>query len=160
MFAVVPYQDCRALSHPLPAQFYSVSHKQEKYGSETIVHGDKTIVVVKQGSIGFAMDKGCPVLLPPGLHQWQSDTMHYVKQYDLNNNVIRMGPFTLVRLRRSRRRRRRAAPPSRQHLTFSRSPSTRATLPSPRTTAARRSWTADRRTSSTTGTGNSRSSSP
>ena len=22
--------------------------------------------------------------------------MHYVKQYDLNNNVIRMGPFTLV----------------------------------------------------------------
>jgi regulator of protease activity HflC (stomatin/prohibitin superfamily) len=83
-------------NHKLLDPFYTVSKKQEKYGSKEIVHGDKTIVVVKQGAIGFAMDKGCPVLLPPGLHQWQSDTMYYVKQYDLNNNVIRMGPFTLV----------------------------------------------------------------
>lgn len=83
-------------NHLLTDPFYTVSKKQERYGSDTVVHGDKTIVVVKQGSIGFAMDKGCPVLLPPGLHQWRSDTMYYVKQYDLNNNVIRMGPFTLV----------------------------------------------------------------
>jgi len=53
-------------------------------------------MVVPQGSIGFAYEKGQPVLLPPGLHQWQSPTMIFDRLYDLNNNVIRMGPLTLV----------------------------------------------------------------
>merc|ERR1719473_1979500 len=61
-----------------------------------IIHGDRTIVVVEQGFIGFALDKGQPVLLPPGLHQWKSATMEFIRCYDLNNNVIRMGPLTLV----------------------------------------------------------------
>ena len=53
-------------------------------------------MVVPQGSIGFAYEKGQPVLLPPGLHQWQSPTMIFDRLYDLNNNVIRMVPLTLV----------------------------------------------------------------
>jgi len=52
--------------------------------------------VVEQGHIGFALDKGQPLLLPPGLHQWKSPTLVFVKMFDLNNNVIRMGPLTLV----------------------------------------------------------------
>jgi len=65
-------------------------------GLGPIKHGDRTIVVVEQGFIGFALDKGQPVLLPPGLHQWKSATMQFIRCYDLNNNVIRMGPLTLV----------------------------------------------------------------
>ena len=40
-----------------------------------IRHGDNSIVIVEQGYIGLAMDNGQPILLPPGLHQWKSDTM-------------------------------------------------------------------------------------
>lgn len=71
-----------------------LANKNEAVGP--IIHGDRTIVVVEQGFIGFALDKGQPVLLPPGLHQWKSATMEFIRCYDLNNNVIRMGPLTLV----------------------------------------------------------------
>jgi hypothetical protein len=37
--------------------------------------GNRTIVTVPQGSIGFATDRGQPVLLPPGMHQWSSNTL-------------------------------------------------------------------------------------
>eukprot|EP00658_Telonema_sp_P-2_P080954 TRINITY_DN8169_c0_g1_i14.p2 TRINITY_DN8169_c0_g1~~TRINITY_DN8169_c0_g1_i14.p2 ORF type:complete len:153 (+),score=32.33 TRINITY_DN8169_c0_g1_i14:100-558(+) len=43
----------------------------------TIKHGDRTILVVDQGFIGYAVDKGQPVLLPPGLHQWKSSTLEF-----------------------------------------------------------------------------------
>eukprot|EP00665_Eupelagonemidae_sp_cell47_P000294 gene294-5760_t len=39
---------------------------------------------------------GQPVLLPPGLHQWQSATMSFEKQIDLHQHVIKMGPYTLL----------------------------------------------------------------
>mmetsp|Transcript_25221 Transcript_25221/g.51314 ORF Transcript_25221/g.51314 Transcript_25221/m.51314 type:complete len:534 (-) Transcript_25221:235-1836(-) len=70
--------------------------KTEAFGVNQIVHGDRNIVVIEQGYIGFALEKGQPVLLPPGMHQWQSSTMIYRGSYDLNNNVIQMGPLTLV----------------------------------------------------------------
>jgi len=87
--------------HLILDPFYTVHERAREFGKggkETgpILHGDRTVVVVEQGFIGFALDKGQPVLLPPGLHQWKSATMHYIKAYDLNNNVIRMGPLTLV----------------------------------------------------------------
>jgi len=66
------------------------------YNKGVIQHGDLTIAVVGQGQIGYASDQGQPVLLPPGLHQWRSPTMFFEKAFDLNNNVIRMGPLTLV----------------------------------------------------------------
>ena len=55
-----------------------------------------TVVVVEQGKVGFATDKGQPILLAPGLHTWRSATMRFVQSYDLNNNVISMPPLTLV----------------------------------------------------------------
>jgi regulator of protease activity HflC (stomatin/prohibitin superfamily) len=71
-------------------------YSPESFGVNTIVHGDRTLVVVEQGHIGFVLERGQPVLLPPGMHQWKSPTMVYQRAFDLNNNVIRMGPLTLV----------------------------------------------------------------
>ena len=50
-----------------------------------IHHGDRTIVVVDQGLIGYASDNGHPVLLPPGIHQWQSQTLVFIDFIDLEN---------------------------------------------------------------------------
>ena len=42
-----------------------------------IKNGNLTIVTVPQGNLGFALDQGEPVLLPPGLHYIRSDTLSY-----------------------------------------------------------------------------------
>mmetsp|Transcript_15806 Transcript_15806/g.28487 ORF Transcript_15806/g.28487 Transcript_15806/m.28487 type:complete len:472 (+) Transcript_15806:164-1579(+) len=61
-----------------------------------ILHGNRTIVTVEQGTVGYAMDQGQPVLLPPGLHSWKSETMRFVRAYDLSAHVVEIGPYTLV----------------------------------------------------------------
>lgn len=61
-----------------------------------IVHGNRTIVTVDQGTVGYAMDQGQPVLLPPGLHSWTSETLRFVRAYDVSSSVVEIGPFTLV----------------------------------------------------------------
>merc|ERR1719230_477443 len=81
--------------HRVCDPFYKVD-KQVEYKKGTVRHGDLTLCVVEQGQVGYAYDQGQPILLPPGLHQWRSPTMVFEKSYDLNNNVIHMGPFTLV----------------------------------------------------------------
>jgi len=81
--------------HRIVDPFYSTG-KSVTYQKGVIRHGDLTLAVVDQGQIGYAVDQGQPVLLPPGLHQWRSPTMLFEKAFDLNNNVIRMGPLTLV----------------------------------------------------------------
>ena len=53
-----------------------------------IKHGNRTIVVVDQGSIGYASDNGQPVLLPPGIHVWTSESMDFVSQFHLNDHII------------------------------------------------------------------------
>merc|ERR1711998_466821 len=63
---------------------------------EVIVHGDRTIVTVKQGCVGYCEDMGQPILLPPGLHEWQSQTLKYKEAVDLNNSLIRLGPYTVI----------------------------------------------------------------
>merc|ERR1711988_212220 len=63
---------------------------------EVIVHGDRTIVTVKQGSVGYCEDMGQPILLPPGLHEWQSQTLKFQRSVDLNNTIIRLGPYTVL----------------------------------------------------------------
>lgn len=63
---------------------------------EVIVHGDRTLATIKQGAIGYCEDMGQPVLLPPGLHQWQSQTLRYIKSVDLNNTIIKLGPYTIL----------------------------------------------------------------
>ena len=42
------------------------------------------------------MDRGQPILLPPGLHQWTSSTMNWEKGLDLSQHVIAMGPYTML----------------------------------------------------------------
>jgi len=61
-----------------------------------VQHGDCAILFVDQGYIGFAMDRGQPVLLPPGLHQWKSDTLQFVRHIDLQDHIIKIGPYTLL----------------------------------------------------------------
>merc|ERR1711998_528510 len=63
---------------------------------EVIVHDDRTIVTVKQGCVGYCEDMGQPILLPPGLHEWQSQTLKYKESVDLNNSLIRLGPYTII----------------------------------------------------------------
>jgi len=61
-----------------------------------VQNGDQWIVVVPQGFIGLAEDMGQPVLLPPGMHQWSSATMHFNRCVDLTMPVISLGPYTLL----------------------------------------------------------------
>jgi hypothetical protein len=61
-----------------------------------IVHGDRTIVTVNQGFIGYCMERGQPVLLPPGLHQWKNPVLKFERLIDLNQPVIELGPWTLL----------------------------------------------------------------
>merc|ERR1711977_244225 len=63
---------------------------------QLITTGDRTIVTVQQGHIGYAEDMGQPVLLPPGLHEWQSQTLKFVRSVDLNNANIKLGPYTVL----------------------------------------------------------------
>mmetsp|Transcript_76923 Transcript_76923/g.205596 ORF Transcript_76923/g.205596 Transcript_76923/m.205596 type:complete len:483 (+) Transcript_76923:52-1500(+) len=61
-----------------------------------IINGNQGIVTVKQGFIGFAEDRGQPVLLGPGMHYWKSDTLEFVQHIDLAEPVIQIGAYTLV----------------------------------------------------------------
>jgi len=61
-----------------------------------IINGNQGLVTVQQGFVGYAEDRGQPVLLGPGLHYWKSDTLKFVTQVDLSSPVIALGPYTLV----------------------------------------------------------------
>jgi regulator of protease activity HflC (stomatin/prohibitin superfamily) len=61
-----------------------------------IEHGNCAIVTVPQGFIGLAFDRGQPILLAPGLHQWKSDTLKMKELIDMSTDVIKLGPFTLL----------------------------------------------------------------
>jgi len=62
-----------------------------------IEHGDRCILTIPQGMLGYAIDLGEPVLLPPGLHSWNSETLRFERMYKMDDNpVLNIGPFTLV----------------------------------------------------------------
>lgn len=61
-----------------------------------IQHGNRTIVVVEQGYIGYATDNGQPVLLPPGIHVWTSESMDFKQSFALDDHVLHLGPFTIL----------------------------------------------------------------
>jgi len=61
-----------------------------------VQHGNRTIVIVEQGFIGYAIDNGQPVLLPPGIHVWTSESLFYQQSVALNDHLITLGPYTLV----------------------------------------------------------------
>jgi regulator of protease activity HflC (stomatin/prohibitin superfamily) len=60
------------------------------------MHGNRTIVIVEQGYIGYATDNGQPVLLPPGIHVWTSESMEFERSVALRDHLIAMGPYTLI----------------------------------------------------------------
>merc|ERR1711959_245522 len=76
--------------------FMRVGKNVDVAENEWIQHGDRTIVTIKQGHIGYCEDMGQPVLLPPGLHEWQSQTLHFIETVDLNNSIIKLGPYTIL----------------------------------------------------------------
>merc|ERR1711998_154287 len=76
--------------------FMRIQRKNIPLTDPLIEWGDRTIVTVKQGYIGYAEDKGQPVLLPPGLHEWRSSTLKFQNHVDLNNTMIKLGPLTII----------------------------------------------------------------
>ena len=82
--------------HRIIDPYYRVSNAVINIIEPVIVNGDRTIVTVDQGSIGFCTERGQPVLLPPGMHQWKSATLKFERLIDLNQPVIELGPWTLL----------------------------------------------------------------
>merc|ERR1711959_802461 len=83
--------------HRVKNLFMSIGHNVPvSDGDVPIVHGDRSVVTIKQGSIGYCEDMGQPILLPPGLHEWQSQTLKFKHSVDLNNTIIRLGPYTVL----------------------------------------------------------------
>lgn len=76
--------------------YYTVTTKNDVLTAPIIINGNRTIVTVDQGCIGFCTDRGEPVLLPPGMHQWNSSTLLFVKTIQLDEPVINLGPWTLL----------------------------------------------------------------
>lgn len=81
--------------HRVPRAFVSVG-QQVSLTERRIEHGNRTITTVPPGFVALAFDRGQPVLLAPGLHQWRSDTMKLSEFIDMSSDVIRIGPFTLL----------------------------------------------------------------
>jgi len=90
------YYFCGQGMHQVNDYYTRVLDSCPALNAGVIVHGDRTVVTVEQGYVGFAMDKGQPILLPPGMHQWQSSTLRFERLIDLNSHVIRMGPYTVL----------------------------------------------------------------
>jgi len=82
--------------HSIATPFLFVEHYDVPLTTDHIIHGTKVIVTVQQGFVGLAMDRGQPLLLPPGLHQWDSPTLQFQKLIDLSDTVIKMGPYCLI----------------------------------------------------------------
>ncbi|CAE7453142.1 unnamed protein product [Symbiodinium sp. CCMP2592] len=82
--------------HVYPSPYITVDRTDVRLTEGAIIHGTKAIVTVTQGFVGLAMDRGQPVLLPPGLHQWNSPTMEFERLIDLASSVICLGPYTLI----------------------------------------------------------------
>merc|ERR1711959_830235 len=61
-----------------------------------IRHGNRTIVIVEQGYIGYATDNGQPILLPPGIHVWTSESLDFHKSVPLKDHFIVLGPYTVL----------------------------------------------------------------
>merc|ERR1712151_75928 len=64
--------------------------------NKELQHGNRCILVVEQGYIGLAFDNGQPVLLPPGIHVWTSETLKYHSSVSLDQHKITLGPYTLI----------------------------------------------------------------
>jgi regulator of protease activity HflC (stomatin/prohibitin superfamily) len=71
------------------------------YGAQNyrniIEHGDRCCVTVPIGMVALLLDFGQPLLLPPGLHTWKSDTIRFERMYRLDDSpVVQIGPYTIL----------------------------------------------------------------
>jgi regulator of protease activity HflC (stomatin/prohibitin superfamily) len=64
--------------------------------NKELKHGNRSILVVEQGHLGLAFDIGQPVLFPPGIHVWTSETLQYDKSISLDQHCVHLGPYTLI----------------------------------------------------------------
>jgi regulator of protease activity HflC (stomatin/prohibitin superfamily) len=82
--------------HRIVDPWYTVDAGHVAFATGAIVNGDRTIVTVPQGFVGYCTERGQPVLLPPGMHQWRSPVLQFYRLIDLNDAVIAFGPWTLL----------------------------------------------------------------
>jgi len=62
-----------------------------------IRHGNRSLLTIPQGTLGYATDMGKSILLPPGLHSWTSETLRFENMHRLDGKpVLVIGPYTLV----------------------------------------------------------------
>jgi len=64
--------------------------------NDQLQHGNRVILVVEQGFVGIAFDNGQPVLFPPGIHVWKSETLKYNQAVSLDQHVVKLGPYALL----------------------------------------------------------------
>lgn len=94
--------------HQILDPYYTVSTKNDLLSSQLIQNGDRTIVTVDQGYIGFCMERGQPILLPPGmypsihlfdLHFWDFSTYIISCCFSiLTNNSERYAPMAILNI--------------------------------------------------------------
>mmetsp|Transcript_43591 Transcript_43591/g.98185 ORF Transcript_43591/g.98185 Transcript_43591/m.98185 type:complete len:516 (-) Transcript_43591:206-1753(-) len=82
--------------HNIRSVYVTCLGVQSLPSNDALMHGNRTILVVEQGYIGLAFDNGQPVLLPPGIHVWTSETLRYTNAVSLAQHIIQLGPFTLL----------------------------------------------------------------
>merc|ERR1719343_1189262 len=82
--------------HNISSMFIKHHGTQKLPLNDQLQHGNRTILVVEQGYVGLAFDNGQPVLFPPGIHVWTSETLRYQKAVALDQHVIKFGPYTLL----------------------------------------------------------------
>lgn len=88
------YQFMQPGMHNITTMFMKMTGVKPLRGH--ITHGNRTIVIVEQGYLGYAQDNGQPVLLPPGIHVWKSESLFFVKPVALDDHIVQLGPMTLV----------------------------------------------------------------
>mmetsp|Transcript_180 Transcript_180/g.261 ORF Transcript_180/g.261 Transcript_180/m.261 type:complete len:569 (-) Transcript_180:1141-2847(-) len=80
----------KQVSQPIPI------HGAE-FQRNVIEHGNRTVLTVPQGMLGIASDMGQPLLLPPGLHSWVSETIRFDRMYRLDDSpILQLGPYTIL----------------------------------------------------------------
>ncbi len=84
--------------HFLLSPFRSLEKVVPLNKTSEIINGTKSIVNVKDGEVGLIVDEksGDYILLGPGMHQWNSPTIKYVGIAPIKENMVDLGPFTLI----------------------------------------------------------------
>ena len=69
--------------------YFTVNDGNIPLSQNKIVNGDRSIITVAQGFIGYCNDRGQPVLLPPGIHQWKSPTLTFetIHRFESTSNT-------------------------------------------------------------------------